>query len=187
MTVDRKEAGALLNDIAGIENRVRELLIYARVSDYLFIWGVIWIVGSVASQFLGVGHVRNMWLVLDAIGLLATAGTAGYRVHQRSGAGPTGFVIARAAISVFAFTAFGTLWIHLTDMGWREQVTFWPSFMGFMLFTIGLWSGRSIAIAGAVIFALALLGYAFAGDYINLWMAAAGGGTMIAIGVWLRR
>src|SRR4249919_2258128 len=111
MTVDRKEAGALLNDIAGIETRVRELLIYARVSNYLFIWGIIWIIGSVASQFLGVGHIRNMWLALDAVGLLATAGTAGYRVSQRGGTGPAAFVIARAATSVFAFTAFGTLWI----------------------------------------------------------------------------
>ena len=37
MTVDREEAGALLNAVEGIEGRVRQLLLYAHVSDYLFL------------------------------------------------------------------------------------------------------------------------------------------------------
>jgi len=96
--------------------------------------------------------------MLDALGLVATVATAGLRVRQR-GALAIAPVVTRAAAGVIAFTAFGTLWIALTDMGWREQATFWPSFLGFMLFVIGLWAGRSIAIGGAAIFTLALLGY----------------------------
>jgi hypothetical protein len=184
MTVDRKEASAMLDDVAGIESRVRQLLIYSRVSDYLYLWGTIWLVGYIANYFLR-QNAFQLWIALQAIGLAGTVGIV--FVHRARFGAQNAFVAVRAGISVLAVIAFGTLWISLGHMGWREQVAFWPTLLSFLLFLIGLWAGRALSLAGLAIFAVSLAGYFVAGPYLHLWMAVAGGGSMIAGAFWLRR
>ena len=60
MTVEREEASALLDDVEGIESRIRQLLIYARVSDYLFLWGAILAIGFTANYFWR-AQAQNLW------------------------------------------------------------------------------------------------------------------------------
>ncbi|HEY1709011.1 MAG TPA: hypothetical protein VGG10_12155 [Rhizomicrobium sp.] len=180
---DRDEASALLNDVQGIETRVRQLIIYARISDYLFLWGAIWLVGYTGNYFLR-SSSNTMWLVLQAIGLAGTVIIARYATRRV----PNGLVVvARAALSVIAVVGFGSLWIKLLGMGWREQVTFWPTLLSFILFLIGLWAGRALSLWAVAVFALSLTGYFVAGNYLHLWMAVAVGGAMLAGGFWLRR
>ena len=65
MTVDRDEASALLGDVEGIENRIRQLLLYARISDYLFLWGAISLVkmcGLNARRSLPKSEMRTLIL-----------------------------------------------------------------------------------------------------------------------------
>lgn len=185
MAVDREEASALLNDVAGIEARVHELLIYSRVSDYLFLWGTIFFVGFTATYF-DRPIANTLWLFLEALGFALTVGIVFLHVRQRRA--PVNWsVVARAAFSFIGIIVFGTLWISLADMGWREQVTFWPTLLSFLLFMMGLWIGSTLSLAAAAMFALTLAGYFFAGGYLHLWMAVAGGGSMIAGGFLLRR
>lgn len=184
MTVDRKEASALLSDVAGIEERVRQLLVYSRIGDYLFLWGTIWLVGFTANFFFR-EHSGLIWLVLQPLGLVATVGLVARRVAR---SGDRSFpVAARAGLSVAAIVGFGTLWEWLLDMGWREQITFWPTLLSLLLFLFGLWVGRAISIGAVVLFALSLTGYYVAGPYLHLWMAVMFGGAVIAGGFWLRR
>ena len=185
MTVDRDEASALLGDVEGIENRIRQLLLYARISDYLFLWGAIWAFGFTAN-YVWHDRAQYLWYILQTVGFLGTIAIVAW--HRRtSTAKGGGYVFARAALSVIAVVGFGTFWSVLLDMGWREQVTFWPTLLSFILFLIGLWIGRAVALAALGIFAISLAGYFFAGPYLLLWMAAATGGSMIAGGFWLRR
>jgi hypothetical protein len=184
MTVDREEAGALLGDVEGIEQRVRQLLVYARISDYLFLWGAIWVIGFTCNYFLR-GHAALLWYGLQAAGL---AGTLGIVALHRRRAGNTNLLVSvRAALSVVAIVAFGSLWLTLGPVGWREQVVFWPLLLSLLLFQLGLWLGRAVALASVAIFAVSLLGYFIAGPYLHLWMAVATGGATIAGGFWLRR
>lgn len=185
MTVDRDEASALLHDVEGIEDRVHQLLIYARVSDYLFLWGAILAFGFTANYFWR-AQAQNLWYGLEAAGFLSTIAIVAW--HRRSSpAKGSRLIFARAALSVLAIVGFGTFWSVLLDMGWREQITFWPTLLSFILFLLGLWIGRAVALAALAIFAISLIGYFVAGSYLLLWMAAATGGSMIAGGVWLRR
>ncbi|HEY4943783.1 MAG TPA: hypothetical protein VII56_20310 [Rhizomicrobium sp.] len=184
MTVDREEASALLKDVEGIESRVRQLLIYSRVSDYLFLWGAIWGLGFTCNYFMR-AQSNLLWYALETIGLIGTVTIVAF--HRRRSEAKNNFAFVRAALSVIAIVVFGGIWITLTHMGWREQVTFWPTLLSFILFLIGLWIGRAMALAALAIFAVSLTGYFVAGDYLHLWMAAATGGAMIAGGVWLRR
>jgi hypothetical protein len=185
MTVDREEASALLADVKGTEDRVHQLLIYSRISHYLFLWGAIWLVGFTATYFYR-EQSNVIWLVLQPVGFLATVALVARRVARSSG--EKSFAIAaRAGVSVLSIVLFGTLWVHLTDMAWREQVTFWPTLLSFLLFLFGLWVGRAIALGAIVLFAVSFLGYYVAGDYLHLWMAVVVGGALIAGGFWLRR
>jgi hypothetical protein len=171
-----------LSDVEGIESRVRQLLTYASVSDYLFLWGTIWFFGFTANFFFR-PFSGPLWLGLQIAGLLGTVLIVRSLVVQTQ----NWFVVARAALSVLAIVGFGTFWSSLLDMGWREQVTFWPTFLSFLLFLFGLWVGRAMSFYALLLFALSLAGYYFAGEYLHLWMAIVVGGGMIAGGVWLRR
>jgi len=184
MTIDREEASALLKDVEGMESRVRQILIYAHISDFLFVWAAIFAGGFTANYFFRPWSGR-VWWGLEAFGLVATIAIAFF--HRRK-AGQRGAAIPwRAAGTMVAVVAFGTLWISLLDMGWREQVTFWPTFLSFLLFLVGLWLGRTLTLIALAIFTISLAGYFLAGPYLHLWMAAAMGGSLLAAGLWLRR
>lgn len=184
MTVDREEASELLKDVEGMESRVRQILIYAHISDFFFLWGVIFAAGFTANYFLR-QWADQTWWGLQAVGLAATVAIA--FVHHRRAGEARPAIPFRAAASMIAIVGFGTLWISLLHMGWREQVTFWPTLLSFILFLIGLWLGRTLALAALTIFAISLAGYFFAGPYLHLWMAVAMGGSLFAAGLWLRR
>ena len=184
MTVDREEASALLHDVEGMETRVRRILVYAHISDFFFLWGAIFAVGFSGNYFLRESS-GTMWWGLEGIGLAATAAIA-FLHHRRADAAHRA-IPWRAAASMVAVVGFGTLWVNLLHMGWREQVAFWPTLLSFLVFLVGLWLGRTLALAALAIFAVALAGYFFAGPWLHLWMAVAMGGSLFAAGVWLRR
>ena len=49
------------------------------------------------------------------------------------------------------------------------------------------WAGWAFVAIGLGITALTLIGYFFAGDWFNLWMAVVDGGGLILGGLWMRR
>jgi hypothetical protein len=102
MTVDKDEASALLKDVAGIEGRVREWLIYARVSDYLLLWGTIWLVGYTIT-FLAPAIADPLWIGLQVLGLAGTIAIVGLRMAR--GGKPSLAVVGRAGISVLSIMA----------------------------------------------------------------------------------
>src|ERR1700709_403574 len=130
MTIERGEAKALLDDVDGIESRVRQLLIYSRVSDYLFLWGLIWALGFTGSYFLR-DQADKLWYGLEIAGLIGTVTIVSF--HRKRAESSGVLVYLRTALSVVAIVAFGTLWIALTHMGWREQATFWPTLLTLFL------------------------------------------------------
>jgi membrane-associated HD superfamily phosphohydrolase len=184
MTIDREEASALLHDVEGMEARVRQILIYAHISEFFFLWGAIFAGGFTATYFLR-EKADAMWWGLEALGLAATVGIA--FVHHRRADAPRRAIPWRVALTTVTVIGFGTLWVNILHMGWREQVTFWPTFLSFLVFLVGLWLGRTLALSALAIFAISLAGYFVAGPYLHLWMAAALGGSLFAAGLWLRR
>lgn len=184
MTVDREEASAMLHDVEDVESRIRQALIYANTGRYLFLWGTIFLVGFTCNYFFRPWS-DDLWWALEFVGLCVTVAFAAAHRRRAQIAGTA--ILWRPAISIAAVVGFGSLWVRLLDMGWREQVTFWPTMLSFILFLVGLWVGRTLALAALAIFAVALTGYFVAGPYLHLWMAVAMGGATIAGGFWLRR
>jgi hypothetical protein len=64
---------------------------------------------------------------------------------------------------------------------------FWPNVFMLGIVIAGLWLGRFFMLCGLSVTALSVVGYFFAGEWFDLWMAAANGGGLIACGLALRR
>ena len=180
-----REAGDLLKGVDGAERRTRELLNYARAGDYMILWGVIWLLGyGVADRLYPYTH--TIWLALDALGIVGT-GWLTYRAVSGSGGSGRPFAFLRPVICVIVLIAFGMFWVALEHIGGREQNIFWPMLCGAILFCVGLWAGRVLAIGAALVVVLTIAGYFLAGGWFSLWIALTTGGALVLGGLWLRR
>jgi hypothetical protein len=57
-----------------------------------------------------------------------------------------------------------------------------------MMYSIaGLWFGYAFIGIGLLVSALTLVGYFYAGNAFDLWMAFVNGGGLILGGLWMRR
>ncbi|HXC55628.1 MAG TPA: hypothetical protein VNU97_10045 [Rhizomicrobium sp.] len=185
MTIDPGEAGALLKSVAGAEKRTREFLVYARAGDYMILWGVLWAIGYSCETWAW-QYSHTLWLTLDAIGLAGTS-LITWRASRALRPDVSHFLFLRPLLAACVLFGFGTLWIWLARFGVREQAAFWPTFCGVLLFVFGLWAGRTLCIAAALIVALTLAGYFGVGVWFDLWLAVTCGGALILGGIWLRR
>jgi hypothetical protein len=185
--VDPREAGDLLKSVEGVERRTQELLNYGRAGDYMILWGVIWLLGYGVADRLW-PYTATIWYGLDLIGLIGT-GWITWRAATCGGSRPAGrpFVYLRPMICVAVLIGFGMFWVKLAHIGGREQNIFWPTICGAILFCVGLWAGRVLAIGAALVVALVVGGYYWAGDWFSLWIAVVVGGALILGGLWLRR
>jgi hypothetical protein len=187
--VNRDEAGALLRDVAGTEKRVREFLVYTQSGDHLILWGIIWVLGFGGTHVLTALHQDRwtgwLWLALDLFGGIGSV-TIGARSARQRGDRAGVFLRLRPLFAVIAVVAFGVLWTVLGHLGWHEQIAFYPTLLGVVGFVVGLWAGRALALGGAIMVALTLVGYFCAGSWFDVWMAAVGGSALIAGGLWLR-
>jgi hypothetical protein len=185
MTIDPAEAGTMLRDVDGTERRTREFLAYTRAGDYLIVWGVLWMIGYVASDYTA-ARTNDMWIALNVIGVVAST-VITFRRRRGLETDVARALLVRPILAVAALMGFGVLWIVLAKFGVREQAAFWPTFCGTLLFVVGLWVGRMLSIGAAIIVALTLAGYFWSGVWLDLWLAIVGGGSLILGGLWLRR
>jgi hypothetical protein len=182
MSIDRREAASSLDDIAGIERRMREALFYGGSSDILILWGILCAIGHVITQF-SPRNANLAWLLIDAVGVVGLAVISVRRARQRRREWNWRFTAG-----VVVTIAFGLLWQGLLGNGqWREISVFWATLIMFTYILAGLWVGRFFVICGIVVTLLTLAGYFWSGAWCELWMAVVFGGSLVAGGLWLRR
>ena len=182
MTIDPREAASALDDIAGVERRMREALYYGGSASILVVWGVVWAIGHVITQF-SPANANLAWLALDAFGVIGAVVIA-YRRGQARRHDWDWRLSAAFVITI----GFGLFWQCLLGNGqWREVSVFWATLFMFTYILAGLWIGRFFVICGAAVTALTLAGYFWSGPWFELWMAVVGGGSLVLGGLWLRR
>jgi hypothetical protein len=183
MTLDPKEAAASLDDIAAIERRTRESLYYAGSSEFFLLWGVLTIVGHVAS-WIWPHEAAWIWLAIDILGFLASVAIFARRWPRSLWRG-VGF---RWLASYLAFLVYGALTMAvLSPLTGRQQQAFWPMLVMFSYVLAGIWVGRFFLYIGLAAMASILIGFYAAGPWFMLWLAVSLGGGLIAGGLWLRR
>jgi hypothetical protein len=185
MPISTQDAAAALDDIALTQRRASTLLGYERGAPHFLLWGAIWILGyglsDVVPEAAGV-----VWLVLDALGITGSVliGRSARRATPatRSGDGAR-FLAAAVTLAAFISATFFVLPPHSA-----AQFAAFPALAVAACYTvIGLWYGARWSIAGVVLGACTLGGFALLTAHFNLWMAVAGGGTLLLTGAWLRR
>ena len=189
MELSPEQAGSALRDIARAQRRLGIFSGYRYAAPHLWMWGLIWIAGYGATDLMP--QVAGwIWLVLNVGGMAIgiAIGRHQMRTEARMRGEPDGDVTSMrmigisVAIVIFIFATFDML---------RQQTpaqfgAFPVLLMGLLYALAGLWAGLRWSIVGLVLSAVSMLGYHFIVQHYMLWLGAAGGGTLILSGFWMR-
>jgi hypothetical protein len=190
MNVSKDEAAAALAVIARSGDYMQVLRRYACLGPFLLIWGLVWAGANSITDLMPVWSGRA-WFVGSAIGLGASVlwglhlGRRASRPVEGSTQGPRIRSLVMMGLTLCCY--FPAMYAVLGPLSARQANAFaslsWAvaymivgSVVGWRMFAIG-------CIAGAAV----VFGYLCIGQHYYLWMAACGGGTLIAGGLWLRQ
>ncbi|NTU56777.1 MAG: hypothetical protein HGA79_11055 [Anaerolineales bacterium] len=186
MNISPSEAEEALAAIQAVMHKTRRSIANSGAYLFLIVWGAIWLIGFLGSQFLTLETAGNAWMVLDIFGgiLSAVIGIRMGRGVRRTSATTSGKRIGLfwMLLFVYCIAAIAVAWptdgkqlamfiILFVTVGWVA--------MGLLLSFASVWWGLALTV-------LALIGYFLLPDIFYLWMAILGGGGMIALGLYIR-
>jgi hypothetical protein len=186
MEISPDEAKEALDAIQRVMQKTRRSFSSSGAYIFMLIWGSVWMVGFLGSQFLPSEIAGNLWIALDILGgiLSAFVGIRMNRGVRSSTSSNTGKRIAIFWLLLFIYCSLA-LWIVWPVDG-KQLAMFIIIFitigwlaMGLLLSFVSVW--WALALTG-----VALVGYIFLPDIFYLWMAILGGGGMIALGLYIR-
>jgi hypothetical protein len=180
--IDSKQATEALSEIDEIVRRVRQSRIYNLASLMLIMWGVLVFAGYIATWL----SPRSGGISWAAIYLIGIAGSFVISRYDHAREGVRTFDL-RMLTAFALFVAFGIFCSWLGHFTPRQLGTFWPIYFMLLYSIAGLWAGYAFVAIGLGITALTLIGYFFAGDWFDLWMAFVDGGGLMLGGLWMRR
>lgn len=186
MNVSPTEAEEALAAIQAMMQKTRRFISSSGSYIFLLMWGVIWLLGFLNSQFLPDKVVGYVWMVLDILGGILSA-VIGVRLNRgvRSSASITsGKRIAFFWLLLFLYIVAAVA-VAMPVNG--KQVA-----MLIILFVTVGWIAMSLLLSfssvrwALALFALSLIGYFLLPGIFYLWMAILGGGGMIVLGLYIR-
>lgn len=184
MEISKQEAQQSLADIEQIMRQTRRAIALAGGPYYLILWGIIWMIGYLGSQFLADAQSGMLWGIIDAVGIIITF-AIGWRTGQRirSPMGP------RLAALWLSLLVYGALLVWLASPTQGTQFAAIISLLMMLGYVItGLWlRGSVLIVLGAVMTLLTLVGYLALPGLFYLWMAVVGGGGLVGTGVYMLR
>jgi hypothetical protein len=186
MNITPTEAEEALTAIQTMMQKTRRAISSSGAYKFLILWGVIWMIGFLGSQFLPKEIANYVWIGLDILGgiLSAVIGVRMNRGVRSSTASTSGKRIGFFWLLLFFYcaAAIGIAWpvdgkqfamfiILFVTVGWIA--------MGLLLSFASVWWG--LALVG-----LSLCSYYLLNDYFYFIMAFVGGGGMIVLGIYVR-
>ena len=186
MNISPTEAEEALAAIQSMMKKTRRAISSSGAYMFLFIWGVVWLLGFLSSQFLPNQIAGYIWMGLDILGGVISA-----IVGIRMGRG------VRSSSPVTSGKRIGIFWFLLFFYAVATVAVSWPAdgkqlAMYIILFVMVGWLAMGLLLSfasvwpGFAITALALIGYFLLPSIFYLWMAVLGGGGMIALGLYIR-
>ena len=184
--ISPEEARESLELVEATMRQMQRAVVHAGTPYFFLIWGVVWTLGFGSTQVLGPESslVSVVWMVLDALGAIASF-VVGWRVATR-----LRHPLYSPTIGLFWLTwiAYAALIIYFAQPQSSDQLSLLISLFamfGYVVtgiflrsrFLIGLGVALTVVIIGGYLFFLA---------YYNLWMAVFGGGSLIAVGLYMR-
>lgn len=183
MVIERDDAARALAEAQRAAGRTADVINYRYASPYLLLWGLVWLVGNLVSQFLPAWS-GPVWMGGVALGVAGSV-LIGVRIGGRDGRRGGG---AASLMISLAFAAFGIgVSVVAPFQSWAQSEAFFCLAVGAAYIVMGAFIGWRIAAVGVVVMAVTLGGWLYARDQFFLWMALAGGGGLLLGGFWLRK
>ena len=183
MAISHTEASAALRQVDEANARSVRLRSYSLASPHLILWGVVYF-GAYTGSYLQPARAGMIWAfvvpaaVLGNL-LIARRGKASGLTSAQMG---TFAGIAATFLAFITATAF-----VMKPHDSRQMAAFVPLVVATAYILLGFDRGRRLTLTGIALGALTITGYFLLPSDFMLWMAAVGGGALLAGGVWLRQ
>ena len=180
--MDRNEVHESLEIIRQAREQTQNAVARAGTGYMFIIWGIVWLIGFLGSQFLGEAQ-GYLWLALDVFGIVGTAVVVLKSSRQvRTGHGK------RIGIFWLMIFIYGGLFYWITGpIEGNSYLLFITILVAFAYVVMGLWFSPPLLYIGLSITALAVVGWQFIPTYLGAWLALVGGGGLIASGIFILR
>ncbi len=186
MNISHDEAEEALAAIQAMMKKTRRAISSSGAYLFLIVWGVIWLLGFLGSQFLPQEIGGYAWMILDSLGGILSA-VIGIRLNRG----------VRSFSSTTSGKRIGIFWMLLFLYCVAAVAIAWPASgmqlsMIIILFVMVGWMAMGLLLSftsikgGLALTILALVGYFLFPGIFHLWMAVLGGGGMIALGLYIR-
>ncbi len=180
MDVSKQTAEDLLDQVQQVTARTRKSIAASSASTLLILWGVIWILGFLSTQFWP-KYAGWAWLVLDGVGIAATLIIARSKTPVKSS------MDRRISLFWLFLIIYGNIWLALLwPWNGNQIVAFGCTLIMFAYVVMGIFGDRFMLWLGLAVTALTLLGYFAFQEWLWVWMAAAGGGALAGTGLYIR-
>jgi hypothetical protein len=192
MNISRQDAAQALASVESADRRMDTLRAYGDAAPFLQLWGGIWFIANVATEFWP-QQPSTVWLLATSIGCAVTAGIVVWQARRRMRLGlyshekgrRIGWGFAMLGITILAY--FVSMDLVLGHLDARQTNAFISLFWAFTYMAAGAWLGARLFLTGAVAVVAIVVGYLYIHEHFALWMAFFAGGPLMLAGFWLRR
>lgn len=186
MNITPSEAEEALSAIAVIMKKTRRTISSSGAYKFLLIWGVVWFLGFMGSQFLP-GHTAGyLWMGLDLLGGLFSA-IVGIRMNRG----------VRSTVPSTTGKRIGVFWLLLflycfaailvaQPIDGRQLAMFIILFVTIGWIALGLLLSFASVWWGLALTVIAMIGYFLLPSIFYIFMAILGGGGMFGLGLTIR-
>lgn len=192
MNISRREAVEALAAAEQVDRRVETVRSYGDAAPYLLLWGAVWFVANVASDFWS-SEARTIWLVATLAGSLVTVFQTVRLARKRTRLGLHSPEDSRRIGRTFAMLGatmvsyFIGMAIVVGPLGSRQLNAFLSLSWALAYMAAGARLGTRLFVTGAIAALAIVFGYRFVHEHFGLWMAFFAGGSLMLAGFWLRK
>ena len=179
--ITTQEASSALQEAATTERRSADTYSYSRSAPFLILWGLIWIAGYGGMAVLPEQQAGWLWLALSVVGTGISIWLGNARAKER---GRNGWRIG--VLVAIAFVFVSALFSILPPTSELQVGAFSPLLLSAIYAAIGVWRGLRFVLLAVFLAAITLGAYFFLKDFFFVWMALAGGGSLLLTGLWMR-
>ncbi len=191
MDITQEDARESLNQVQDISVRMRRAIASNHASGLLILWGSIWSIASIGTHFRHewAGYI---WTVLDVVGVVGTILIVRSRLQIANikRIGQAKKIVWRIFGLWAALFVYMGIWLYMLkpDNGMQMNAFICTACM-FAYIVIGLWfEGYFMVWLGLAVTGVVLAGlYLVPHGYYSLWTAVFGGGTVLGVGLYIRK
>ncbi len=147
----------------------------------MLLWGIVWLIGFLGSQFLPDTAGNWTWAVLDTLGVLGSFWLVWRERRHGRVRSSIGKIVTLWWLALFAFDVLLIGLLHIQDGRDVAMLIILTIALGYVQF--GLFTHWSISVIGATLALLTVLAALFLSDYFYAVVAVLGSALLIGSGI----